>query len=405
MIEPTSVLGQLAAEFSQLPDPRYQRRPQHLLGDLLLIGLCNFLTGGRTFQDMEDYAGDHEEWLRTFLELPGGPPSHDTFNRVFSALDSHAFEQALRQWAKGSHPPDWDMSIPEHPALRHLACDGKSLRGSRKPRAGEAGRSSSVETARVINVWAVEQGLSIAQRRIPPEGSEIEQMPLVLRHLDLAHSVVTADAAHAQTETVSQIVAQGGDYVICAKANQPATHAALQEVLDDLAAREAPHEQSVEKGHGRLETRRVWISTQVQALPVRGLWKNLGSIGLVEVAREELGGGKTSKERRYFLSSLGALATPEATAKRLGDLVRNHWAVENSLHWRLDVQWGEDASRARSGNAATNLSGLRKIAMNLLKTCPPPKAKGSVSMRRRMLRASNNPNYLALLLKPVTSQD
>lgn len=403
MIEPTSAFGQLAAEFSQLPDPRYQRQPQHLLGDLLLIGLCSFLTGGRTFQDMEDYAADHEHWLRTFLELPAGPPSHDTFNRVFSALDSHAFEQALRQWAQGSHPPDWDMSIPEHPALRHLACDGKSLRGSRKPReAGEGGRGE--EMARVINVWAVEQGLSIAQRRIPPEGGEIEQMPLVLRHLDLKHSVVTADAAHAQTDTVSQIVAQGGDYVICAKANQPATHAALREVLDALAQKEAPQEQQVEKGHGRLETRRVWTSTQVQALAVRGLWKNLGSIGLVELEKEELGGGKKSKQRRYFLSSLGALATPEATAQRLGALVRNHWAVENSLHWRLDVQWGEDASRARSGNAATNLSGLRKIAMNLLKTYPPPQAKGQVSMRRRMYRASINPNYLALLLKPLTSQ-
>lgn len=409
MIEPTSALGQLAKEFSELPAPRCQRRPHHLLGDMLLIGLCSFLTGGRTFQDMADYAADHEGWLRTFLELPGGPPSHDTFNRVFAALDSHAFEQALRQWARGSHPPQWDMSIPEHPVLRHLACDGKRLRGSRRPLEGEkganSGSSSHVQMEQVINVWAVEQGLSVAQRRIPPQGGEIEQMPLLLRHLELKNSVVTADAAHAQTGTVSQIVAQGGESVVCAKANQPTTHAALQEALDGLASREAPHHQSVEKGHGRLETRRVWASTQVQDLPLRGLWKGLGSIGLVELGRDDLGTGKASTERRYFLSSLGAGATPGATAQRLGRLVREHWAVENSLHWRLDMHWGEDACRARSGNAATNFSGLRKIAMNLLKTYPPPKSKGPVSMRRRMLRASINPNYLALLLLPITSPD
>lgn len=399
-----AALGQLAAKFAQLPDPREQRQPQHLLGDLLVIALCSTLTGGRSFNDMEDYGEGHAEWLGTFLLLPAGIPSHDTFNRVFAALDSHALEEALRQWASQCEVPPWDMLVPEHPnALRQLAADGKRLRGSRRQESrGEKGNSESLTRMdQLINVWCVQRGLTVAQRRIPPEGGEIEQMPLLLRHLDLKGCVVSADAAHAQTHTAQVIIERGGEYVLCVKGNQPTTHAAVAAAMAAVRASAAgkPHFQSVEKGHGRLETRRCWVSGALDEFAPRGQWKALGSIALIESRREDLATGKVSLEQRCYISSLGIKGGAEQSAARMAEIARCHWSVENALHWRLDVQWGEDQCRARAGKAATNLSALRKLAMNLLRAVPPPVRKpATVSLRRRHYIATINPNYLAALL-------
>ncbi|HBJ88273.1 MAG TPA: ISAs1 family transposase [Verrucomicrobiales bacterium] len=396
-------LGQLAAKFAQLPDPREHRQPQHLLGDLLVIALCSMLTGGRGFNDMEDYGEGHAEWLRTFLRLPQGIPSHDTFNRVFAALDSHALEEALRQWASQCEVPPWEMALPEHPnALRQLAADGKRLRGSRRQEPRTEG-GSLTRMDQVLNVWCARRGITLAQRRIPPEGGEIEQLPLLLRHLDLHGCVVSADAAHAQTHTAQVIVERGGEYVLCVKGNQPTTHAAVAAAMEAVrATTERPHFQSVEKGHGRLETRRRWVSGDLAEFAPRGQWQALGSIALIESAREDLATGKVSVEQRCYLSSLGISSGVTQSAARLAEIARSHWSVENSLHWRLDVQWGEDQSRA--GKAATNLSALRKLAMNLLRTVPPPVRKpATVSMRRRHYIATINPNYLAALLAHFAS--
>jgi predicted transposase YbfD/YdcC len=399
-------LGQLAEKFAQLPDPREQRQPQHLLGDLLVIALCSMLTGGRGFNDMEDYGEGHAEWLRTFLLLPQGIPSHDTFNRVFATLDSHALEDALRQWASQCEVPPWDMTLPQHPnALRQLAADGKRLRGSRRQEPRTEGGASLTRMDQVLNVWCVQRGITLAQRRIPPEGGEIEQLPLLLRHLDLQGCVVSADAAHAQTHTAQVIVERGGEYVLCVKGNQPATHSAVAAALEAVRATAGkPHFQSVEKGHGRLETRRCWVSGELAEFAPRGQWKALGSIALIESEREELGTGKVSLEQRCYISSLGINGGVEQSAARLAGIARSHWSVENALHWRLDVQWGEDQSRARLGKAATNLSALRKLAINLLRTVPPPVRKPrQVSMRRRHYIATINPNYLAALLAHFAS--
>lgn len=402
-----AALGQLAEKFAQLPDPREQRQPQHLLGDLLVIALCSMLTGGRSFNDMEDYGEGHAEWLRTFLLLPQGIPSHDTFNRVFAALDSHALEGALHQWASQCEVPPWDMTLPEHPnALHQLAVDGKRLRGSRRQQPRTQGGESLTRMDQVLNVWCVQRGITLAQRRIPPEGGEIEQMPLLLRHLDLKGCVVSADAAHAQTHTAQVIVERGGEYVLCVKGNQPSTHDAVAEALAAVRTltKDQPHFESVEKGHGRLETRRCWISGELGEFAPRGQWKALGSIALIESRREDLATGKVSIEERCYISSLGIKGGVEQSAARLADIARSHWSVENALHWRLDVQWGEDQSRARAGKAATNLSALRKLAMNLLRTVPPPvRNPATVSLRRRHYIATINPNYLATLLAHFAS--
>lgn len=397
-----AALGRLAAKFAQLPDPREQRQPQHLLGDLLVIALCSTLAGGRSFNDMEDYGEGHAEWLRTFLLLPQGIPSHDTFNRVFAALDSHALEEALRQWASQCEVPPWDMMVPEHPnVLRQLAADGKRLRGSRRQEPRAEGGASLTRMDQVLNVWCTQRGITVAQRRIPPEGGEIEQLPLLLRHLDLQGCVVSADAAHAQTHTAQVIIERGGQYVLCVKGNQPTTRDAVSAAMQAVRAATAgkAHFESVDKGHGRLETRRCWVSGALEEFAPRGQWKSLGSIALIESEREDLATGRVSVEQRCYLSSLAISGGVESSAERLAGIARTHWSVENALHWRLDVQWGEDQSRARAGKAATNLSALRKLAMNLLRAVPPPVRKpAQVSMRRRHFIATINPNYLAALL-------
>lgn len=398
-----AALKDLAARFDQLPETRLRRQPQHRLGEMLLIGLCSMLGGGRSFNEMEDFGVAYEEWLRLFMELPAGIPSHDTFNRLFAALDTHAFEQSLREWTAGLGAPELEPGAGPS-FLRHLAMDGKTLRG-------EAGRARQV-----VNVLCVQRGIVLAQRQVPPEGSEIVHARFVLKGLDLKKTLVTADAAHAQTETAAQIVEQGGNYLLCVKGSQPTTHAEVKAHLDKIAQSEAAHAQSVDKEHGRIEQRRLWISHGVEHLEVRGQWKGLGSVLLVESQREPSAGrDRGSVERRYYLCSLGpplaagrSRPPPSAAsqAEELLERTRSHWRIENSLHWRLDVQWGEDACRARERNAATNLSALRKVAMNLLTLYPPPMLrmrKTPPSMRSRMFLASCTDHYRKLLIDALAS--
>ncbi len=224
--------------------------------------------------------------------------------------------------------------------------------------------------------------------------------------MTLHSALVSADAAHAQTHTAQVIVERGGEYVLCMKGNQPATHTAVAAALEAVAATaDKPHFQSVEKGHGRLETRRCWVSCDLAEFAPRGQWQALGSIALIECEREELGTGKVSVERRCYISSLGINGSMKQSAARIASIARSHWSVENALHWRLDVQWGgEDQSGARAGKAATNLSALRKLAMNLLRAVPPPVRKPrQVSLRRRHYIATINPNYHAALLAHFAS--
>ena len=394
--DPIPALRTLAEKFHALPETRLLRQPQHRLGEMLLIGLCSMLSGGRTFNDMEDFGVVHEDWLKLFLKLPGGIPSHDTFNRLFASLDTHAFEQSLREWSAGLSAPELDPGTGPS-GLRHLAMDGKTLRGSQR---GEAGRARQV-----VNVLCVERGLVLAQRQVPEEGSEIVHARFVLKGLALKGTLVTADAAHAQSETVSQIIEQGGDYLLCVKGNQPSTQAELKAHLDEIAAREAAHAQRVDKEHGRIEQRRLWLSAEVDSLQVRGQWKGLSSVLMVESQRESTTTQVSSIERRYYLCSLKvSTGSRQPTAQWLLERAQAHWHIENSLHWRLDVQWGEDACRARTKNAATNLSALRKIAMNLLKICPPPirRKKSPPSMRSRQFLASCTDHYRKLLIDSLS---
>ena len=398
-------MGRLASHLSKIDDPRQLRRPVHRFEEILLIALCCFFTGGRTFVDMAHCAAVLEPWLRTFLLLPGGLPSHDTFNRVFAAMDPRQMEDALRHWTSELTIPREPGDLPP-PALRHLALDGKVLRGSRRGPGG-------VSRARaVVNIWLADHGLVPAQRRIPEDCSEITQAPLLLRHIALKNTVVTTDAAHAQTATAGQIIDQGGHYLLCVKGNQAATEAAVIAALEPvITAFPGGHFYSADKEHGRLEERRAWVCSDLADFAPRGLWKGLGAVAVLETRAENLSTGKISVERRRFLTSLTAPVTAKgsgsssardkALAAQVAGLARDHWKVENSLHWRLDVLMGEDACRARKGEAAVNLAVARKFTMNTLKAHPPFSGKigAAMSVRSRQYVASINPNYLGTLLE------
>ena len=330
---------------------------------------------------------------------PLGRLSH----HLSAVTDPRQLEDALRHWSAGLEiaPLPADHGPPQ---LSHLAIDGKVRRGSRRG----PGTAHGERARAVVNLWLAGQGLVLAQRRIPEECSEIVQAPLLLRHLCLKNTIVTADAAHAQTATASQITAQGGDYLLTVKANQPTTQQAIRDYLAPaLAATPAGHYQTIGKARNCIETRRCWLRTDLADFAPRGQWSGLGAVALLETRCENITTGKITIEQRCCITSLGAPpgSTPGAAAASLAatvaQLARAHWSIENSLHWRLDVLMGEDASRARTGEAPANLAILRKITLNTLKVHAPfPGKKGAaMSIRSRQYLASLNPNYLASLIQ------
>lgn len=366
--------------FDDLPDPRIERTRRHNLLDILVIGLCSMLTGGEGFTDMEVFGRAKLEWLKTFLELPNGIPSHDTFSRVFSALDPQHFLDCFVRWVQG---------LCTALAGDVVAIDGKALR-----RALNEGASIPY----IVSAWASDHGVVLGQVKVDDKSNEITAIPELLRALHLHGCIVTIDAMGAQKEIAAQLCDQHADYVLALKDNHPTAHEEIEEFFADAvgpcALEPAPTVtpgtmdffQTVEKGHGRIETRRYWQSTDIQWFQDKPLWKNLHSIGMVESLRCLK--GKSSIERRYFFSSL------PLDAKTFAHAVRQHWGIENPLHWSLDVTFREDQSRARTQYAAQNLATLRRIALNLVKKNPRPK----VSQRQKRILAALDTHFLQQLL-------
>lgn len=344
----------LFEHLKEIPDPRVVGRCDHELVDVLVIGLCCLLCGGETFGDMADFGRAKEAWFRTFLRLRHGIPTHDTFNRVFAALKPEAFLDCFMRWTQ---------SVRTAVAGEIVALDGKALR-----RAVADGSSPRV----VVSAWAASNALVLGQVAVPDKTNEITALPGLLRALELAGCIVTLDAMGCQKEIAKEIIEADADYVLALKGNQGQCHAEVKAFLDDAVARQ--HEkapvrrnrlplacvETVEKDHGRLETRRYWQSGDLDWLAGRGQWAGLRSVGVVESVRQ-VGDQPPTTERRYYLSSL------PVDAERFARAVRGSWSVENSLHWVLDVQCGEDRSRARTGHVDANLATLRRLALNLLK--------------------------------------
>jgi predicted transposase YbfD/YdcC len=374
----------LIEHFKDLPDPRVKRTKAHELIDVLTIAICTLLCAGESFNDMEDFGQAKEAWFKTFLTLKNGIPSHDTFNRVFAALCPQAFGECFMAWTQ---------SLRAAVAQEIVALDGKALR-----RALNADQNSKV----IVSAWAQSNGLVLGQLKVATKSNEITALPKLLRALELTGCIVTVDAMGTQKQIAKEIKEADADYVMALKGNHEVVHAEVKSFLDATVAeaavarppgaRPAPAVaglatlQTVEKDHGRQETRRYYQSAALDWFADRAQWEGLQTVGLVEATREV--GGKQTVERRYYLSSLPLGVETFAKA------VRGHWAVENSLHWVLDVQMGEDDSRARTGFAAENLATLRRLALNLLRQ----EATKKRGIRGKQLNASWDHAYLLRLL-------
>lgn len=362
----------LIAILKEVPDPRVERRKLHGLADVLCIAICALLCGADSFEDMEVFGEAKSDWFGTFLELPNGIPSHDTFNRVFAAIDPEKFLECFMRWTQSLR-----CAIAEE----IVALDGKALR-----RAINAGDCPKV----MVSAWAAENGLALGQLKTTDKSNEITAVPKLLRVLELSGCIVTLDAMGCQKEIAKEIKEADAEYVLALKGNHGLTYAEIKSYLDEAIARQAKELAYVEipdKGHGRLETRRYWQSGQLEWFEERSAWEGLLSVGVVEAVREC--NGQSSVERRYYLSSL------TVDVQRFARAVRSHWSIENQLHWVMDVNFKEDQSRARSGYASENLATLRRWALNLIKADDEKKKR---SLKGRMKAAGWDNRYLLHLL-------
>ncbi len=367
--------------FGGLTDPRVERTRAHRLSDLITIALCAVVCGANDWVAVETFGHAKEAWLRTFLPLPGGIPTHDTFGRVFARLDPAELQRGFLRWVQavvGELPP------------QVVAVDGKTLRHS-------ADRSSGQAALHLVSAWATASGLVLGQQATDAKSNEITAIPHLLRLLALDGCVVTIDAMGCQRAIAAQLHAQGADYVLALKANQPTLHATVMAAFADARAQggdawhplEQDHAQTLDKGHGRVERRRVTVLSDpdlLACLDPTGAWPGLRAV--VEVQAERRVGAAPATEHRYYLASL----PPDAAL--LGQAIRAHWGVENRLHWVLDVQFREDASTVRVGDGAHTFAVLRHLALNLLRQ--DRSVRGSLATKR--FRAALDHSYLLHLL-------
>lgn len=381
--KPKLAKASLVAHFAPMRDPRIKRRKEHELIDILVIAVCTLLCGGEGFNDMEDFGKAKYEWFKTFLKLPHGIPSHDTFNRVFAALDPQQFLDCFLRWTQ---------SLRQAVHQEIVALDGKALR-----RALDKDQSLKY----VVSAWAQSNGLVLGQLKVSDKSNEITAVPELLRVLELSGCIVTTDAMGCQRKIAREIVEADADYVLALKGNQETVHEEVKAFLDHtLAERQIARPpgvkppkaaatlaclETVDKDHGRFEIRRYYQSVELDWFADRDKWEGLRSVGMVESIREIE--GKSTVERRYYLSSLPLDIETFARA------VRGHWGVE-SMHWMMDVCFREDQSRARAGYAAENLATLRRLALNMLKR-ENTKKRG---IRGKQLNAGWDHAYLLRLL-------
>ena len=365
----------LKEHFSSLDDPRAQHSIEHLLIDIVLVTICAVICGADTWVEIENYGIAKQEWLETFLELPNGIPSHDTFERLFARLRPEQLQQCFLNWVQAV------FNLTDGQLIN---LDGKTLRGS-YDRGGKQGM------IHMVSAWASENRLVLGQRKVNEKSNEITAIPELLKVLNLDGAVVTIDAMGCQTEIAAQIVAQQGDYVLALKGNQGNLHQDVQQLFNHAHSqnfRGIEHDfyETQEQGHGREELRRYWMMGNTEYLIGAKNWANLTTIGCVESQRKV--GDKITSEKRYYLLSLPLDATCFARA------LRGHWGIENQLHWVLDVGFREDQSRVTQGYGAENLAVIRHLAVNLLSQ--EKSAKGGIRARR--LKAGWNDQYLTKIL-------
>lgn len=362
--------------FSIIPDPRVERTKRHLLMDIIAIALCAVISGADQWIDIEAYAQEKAAWLKTFLKLPNGIPSHDTIARVFARLNPDLFQQAFLSWIKAL-----GQALPGEV----IAVDGKTLRGSHERGKGKKG-------LHLVSAWATAQQLSLGQLKSNESTGEITAVPQLLKLLLLKGAIITLDAIGCHRHIAAQIKAQEADYVLAVKTNQKALY---KKIVYAFTIAEAVHYQRVsysrhesqEQGHGRCETRCYTVLSSACLKQTQAAWHGIQSIVQVE-SRRESRDGQVSTEKRYYISSL------PVDAQVIGHAIRAHWHIENNLHWSLDVTFREDASRIRKGHAPENVGWLRCFALSLLKK--ESTFKGS--LRRKRFKALMDNQYLMTII-------
>jgi len=364
----------LAEVFVSVTDPRQAGKVEHDLVELLVVAVNAVLVGADTFVEIELWAKEKLDWLRGYLPLAAGIPSHDTFGRLFGLIDPEEFEAAFRRWVGAVLPTLGTEAV--------VAIDGKTLR-----RTGKVGATP----LHLVSAFAAGAGLVLGQRATAVKSNEKTAIPELLATLALEGCIVTIDAMGTQANIAQAIRDRGADYILAVKDNQPTLADAMRDffTLFKLAPDKTPHTmaETVEKDHGRLETRRCYAFDQLACLHRPEQWPDLQSFAVIESQR--CVSGKTSTEQRFYLSSLA----PDAA--RLGQAIRAHWSVENRLHWCMDVAFADDQMRARTGHAAHNLAVLKHITLNLIRLDPTPR-KGGIKARR--LIAATSDLYRAQLL-------
>lgn len=366
----------LVKYFSVIEDVRCAGKVVHELIDVLVIAVCAVISGAESWVDMALYGRSKTEWLSSFLKLPHGIPSHDTFRRVFMLIDPEAFEAAFTTWAQ---------SFAKSIEREVVAIDGKTVRRS-------FDRGHEQGPIHIVSAWACEQGLSLGQRQVNDKSNEITAIPELLDALVLENSIVTLDAMGCQKTIVKKILERGADYLVTLKANQGNMFAAVREYCITTCfgdkATSRPVCDTFDDTHGRLVRRRIFVCPQATQLSALVDWPGLKTIVAVESIRSIHHSGKVEPEIRYFLSSCND--APEV----LANAIRQHWRIENSLHWVLDVTFREDDCRVRERTAARNFALLRKIAINLIRR----HENSTHSLRGRRKMAAWDNNYMQQIL-------
>jgi predicted transposase YbfD/YdcC len=367
----------------ELEDPRIERTKKHLLFDILVIALCTLLTGGEGFQDMELFGKSKRAWLETFLALPHGIPSHDTFGRVFAHLNPKRFQECFLAWTQ---------AVTQLTQGALISRDGKTVRAS-------FDRATASSPLHLLSAWCSDNGgLVLGQLKTDSKSNEITAMPDLLQLLAIKGCIVTIDAMGCQTAIAAQIQDQGGDYLLALKANHKKAYKAIkahfqQEIESNLAWRnEKNFFDAFDDTHGRLVRRIVWTITDLQALPPLAKWPGLQTVIVVETIRMAHQHAPVTSDYRFYISSLVRSATTFVT------MIRQHWDIENKLHWSLDVTFNEDRCRIRKDHAAENMVALRHITLNLLRQ----ESSRRLSLRQKRLLCSLDEQYLLTVIARAT---
>ncbi|MCU0589083.1 MAG: ISAs1 family transposase [Syntrophobacteraceae bacterium] len=362
--------------FSSVSDPRILLKTRHKLIDVIVITLCAIIAGADDWVEIAAFGREKEKWFKTFLELPNGIPSHDTFGRIFSLINPEEFGKCFVNWIRSAFPiVGTDI----------IALDGKTARHSHD-------RANGKPPIHMVSAWTVGNRLVLGQVKTEDKSNEITAIPELLKTLDINGCIVTTDAMGCQKQIARQIVDQGADYLFSLKGNQGNLHKEVELLFQDGKKndyKDLPHETytTVEGGHGRVETRKYTVTNDVDWFGEKSKWKKLSTFGMVESTREI--GDQTTQETRYFISSL------PLNAERFAEAARKHWGVENGLHWCLDISFREDDSRVRSGHAPENLAIIRRFALSLIKQDTHRK----IGVKASRKRAGWSNEYLLRLLR------